>query len=948
MLSLGRLNLFLSLTLSTLTAHAQELWRVDSRVATDPLLLRTDTSRAQVGPDGKLYVFGNFAFGSGGQALEGQLIGAVMRLDPVTGAIDRSWNMGPVAADSAPGEILFDSQRRVYVGVRIAGGDASNGILTSGRSVFRLIRLLPDGTLDTTFQSPDFASTPRFIGWAGPDRIAIAYNGTAVVSPLGGILHFAILGMQGEDLTPSPALEEHQLPPQIFASPRLDSQGRILIAGHNGGASHTAMIAVGEDGAVDPSFDPGFVINTQIRAVEVLDDGKILIGGPIITFGSNPGAHYAIARLNPDGSQDTTFNAVPRTGINNIRQMRILPDGRIVAAGERGVYRFLANGNPDSSFVGPELRFSLGYSPAPGFSMDVLPSGAVYLANVFPIQENPLRPRLVRLLPSGAIDPNFNAPTRQKLAAPKTVSVAEDGTVSAVGLFTDYGRQSAAGGRVRWAPDGTRTDPAPSGLGEIDHSDGRGMIDIALGSDGSLALASAGPPFVDSSGFAVNETITRVWDAAGDLQETFPLLPGALAHLPQGWGYLALPTAPSATTFMDLHGGAGLAVTFSGSSGVDWGAAGPTVRIPGATFGWESGRDGGMPFIRYGAVRIAHRDAQGRLLLAAPTPSGEWLSRLLPTGAIDPEFTPLLFGGYVISQTSFSSQPWETDQGNEIVRLDQTLSSLIRQVRETADGSLWVAGQFDTVAGQSRPQLVRLDANGVADPTWTLQASLGWSDPVRQPRIDATGDAGEGRIWIAGSFDLADGAAAPGVLRLLSDGTRDASVELPVHRVNLDDMPSGLAVVGDDLLFLFGPYAPLGRKWPAGVMRLQRVEEPGQSAFAWAQEHGIITLQDGGAADSDGDGLSDIVKYLIGGQIGTPTVLPQTLEPAPDNTVEIRLDTAASAVQVTARLEYSADMIHWERVDALVTVEVVGDRRIYSARIPAADSEGGYLRWVVE
>jgi len=58
-------------------------------------------------------------------------------------------------------------------------------------------------------------------------------------------------------------------------------------------------------GDVDLSFDAGSSVTNSLSVVVVQPDGKVLIGGPL-TFinGTN---HYASARLNGDGSLDSTF-----------------------------------------------------------------------------------------------------------------------------------------------------------------------------------------------------------------------------------------------------------------------------------------------------------------------------------------------------------------------------------------------------------------------------------------------------------------------------------------------------------------------------------------------------------------------------------------------------------------------------------------------------------------
>src|SRR5690349_20877636 len=62
----------------------------------------------------------------------------------------------------------------------------------------------------------------------------------------------------------------------------------------------------GGPGDVDLSFDPGSGLNGTVNAIAVRPDEKVLIGGEFTTV--NGFARFKVARLNPDGSGDGSFN----------------------------------------------------------------------------------------------------------------------------------------------------------------------------------------------------------------------------------------------------------------------------------------------------------------------------------------------------------------------------------------------------------------------------------------------------------------------------------------------------------------------------------------------------------------------------------------------------------------------------------------------------------------
>ena len=89
--------------------------------------------------------------------------------------------------------------------------------------------------------------------------------------------------------------------------------------------------AVRGQSALD-GFDPN--ANGAIQVVVVQPDGKILIGGAFTTLAPNGGptvARNRIARLNADGSLDTTFN--PNAN-DQVFAIALQADGKILAGGQ--------------------------------------------------------------------------------------------------------------------------------------------------------------------------------------------------------------------------------------------------------------------------------------------------------------------------------------------------------------------------------------------------------------------------------------------------------------------------------------------------------------------------------------------------------------------------------------------------------------------------------------
>jgi uncharacterized delta-60 repeat protein len=127
----------------------------------------------------------------------------------------------------------------------------------------------------------------------------------------------------------------------------LQADGKIVVAGDTGtGVTHAfALARFNPDGSLDSTgFGSGGKVVTDfgagfnlISSIVLQADGKILAGGATDYGGGE--VNFALARYNPDGNPDTSFNfdakvATDFTGSADLIGGIVLqPDGKIVAAG---------------------------------------------------------------------------------------------------------------------------------------------------------------------------------------------------------------------------------------------------------------------------------------------------------------------------------------------------------------------------------------------------------------------------------------------------------------------------------------------------------------------------------------------------------------------------------------------------------------------------------------
>jgi uncharacterized delta-60 repeat protein len=127
----------------------------------------------------------------------------------------------------------------------------------------------------------------------------------------------------------------------------LQPDGKIVVAGSTSSNNDFAVIRLNTDGTLDTTFDTDgkrtvtFGGTDLGRAVAVQDDGKIVVVG---FTDQGPGAadNFGVARLNTDGSLDTSFDTDGRqtvdfTGDDEAAGVAIDRNGRIIIAGRSDV-----------------------------------------------------------------------------------------------------------------------------------------------------------------------------------------------------------------------------------------------------------------------------------------------------------------------------------------------------------------------------------------------------------------------------------------------------------------------------------------------------------------------------------------------------------------------------------------------------------------------------------
>ncbi|HVK11128.1 MAG TPA: tandem-95 repeat protein [Gemmataceae bacterium] len=355
--------------------------------------------------------------------------------------------------------------------------------------------------------------------------------------------------------------------------------GRVLVLGTVPNGTYDMVLArFTMNGVLDPTFGtggklilhlhPGAGIAQQALDVAVGLDGKIVVVATI-DRGAPTGLDLAVVRLNADGTRDTGFgtNGVAvidfAGGADRGFAVAVLPDGRVVAAGEAagtgslfGVVRLTTTGTLDPTFgTGGKVTIDLpGYAEA---ATDVLLRADGRILAVGRVGRDGPVPTvydagLVQLNPDGTLDTSFGVSgvrvqadyNGTSVVGPVKAVLQADGRVL-VAATAGASRPNARGRLMRFSVSGTQEN-AVSGPGSFIPAV---IEDLAILPNGEIYLAF---DYGNTGGFTGYVDKYRTAPSTGTLTATTvsaqvldnePFFPRADAYTAAEDGTLTVPAA---------------------------------------------------------------------------------------------------------------------------------------------------------------------------------------------------------------------------------------------------------------------------------------------------------------------------------------------------------------------------------------------------------------------
>ncbi len=609
----------------------------------------------------------------------------------------------------------------------------------------------------------------------------------------------------------------------------IQNNGKIVIGGSFttvGGANRNRIARLNADGSLDTSFDPGAGADALVYDVAVQPDGKIVLGGNFYQVNSK--SSYAVARLDTDGSADSSFTssllppitANPPVPIPEIvYSIALQTDGKIIVGGfivkqynPALISTPIARLNQDGSF---DASFALVTGNSNALKVAAQPDGKILLAGYFSTINGVSSGYIARLNADGSLDQSFKI----GLGANRPISALSlqpDGKILIGGIFTSFNEVSR-NQTARLNSDGS-----------LDMSFNPGSNSFLLGNIYSINPLPGGKVIVGGEFFGgvtfggSNEI--RVFNADGSSDSSVRFnttaLGGvrAIAVQPDGkilvGGNFDRPGNGTVNQIFRLNPDGSLDANFGVSSTI-----------------FSSSSNGQINSIIVqpdGKIIVAGVNLVVRINNSLGLITG--IARLNADGTADDSFT----SGNVPTARGFNAaalQPdgkivvvWGYNQPNGIptggiarlnsdgsldTSFNSSLTALFNTVIIESDGKILIGGAFSLGFVNSQTGtisyngVIRLNFDGSRDTTF-VPATTADFKAGRMTEISALSLQADGKILIGGGIYTGTATTPAGIARLNSDGTLDAAFNLlsissvadTAHVEDISPLSNGKILVG--------------------------------------------------------------------------------------------------------------------------------------------------------
>lgn len=576
--------------------------------------------------------------------------------------------------------------------------------------------------------------------------------------------------------------------------------GKILVGGafssYRGDNSSNNLIRLNPDGTKDTSFNIGSgfsnsMYSNYISSIILQDDGKMILGGVFTKFQGSP-QNYII-RLNSDGSKDATFNYGTGfmdnpNGSSTILTMVKQNDGKILVGGgflgyqgiaTKYLIRLNADGTKDTSFdIGTGFNSTVK-------TIVLQNDGKIIVGGEFTQFQGLSQNRLIRLNTDGSKDASFNVSSGFD-ATVNSVVLQPDGKIVAGGYFTRYVNDTQ-NGIVRLNPDGSRdkTFDILTGFGFAPS-----VTALGLQPDGKIIVGGA---FLYYKGISQNHLIRL--NSNGTKDVSFDIGTGYGIGQTDRINFIVVQQNGKIFTggyFKDYQGitvNNILSINSDGSRDTTFGTG---DGFNNAVYAIAQQTDGktivGGKFTNYQQTlqsNLIRFNTDNSIDTSFNTGSGFYYSYNSTQGIIKSIAIQtdgkIMVGGYfnayqginqknLIRLNADGSKDTSFSTGSGFVRSYDDSDS-VNSIVVQPDGKIIVGSDITQYQGVVSKYLIRLNTNGTVDTSFNI--GTGFDAPVLSVALQS-----DGKLIVGGKFKNYQGVSQNYLVRLNSDGSKDSSFNI--------------------------------------------------------------------------------------------------------------------------------------------------------------------------
>lgn len=733
-----------------------------------------------------------------------------------------------------------------------------------------LVRLHTDGSVDSTFNTSIAAS-----GAVG--CVIIQPDGKLVIggsfNSYNGVFRGTIARINSNGSLDPTFVTGSGITNGVVNTIALRSDGKLIIAGsfaqYNGFPANS-IARLNSNGTFDTTFNVGLGPNMSITKVAIQNDGRILVGGIFASF--NGVQKSGIVRLNPNGSLDTTFNMGGIGVQGTLTSLMLQTDGKVMICGDFSHYngisrRGIARLNSDGSL---DLSFNPGSGATFGTTgVARTPNGKLVVTGTFTTFNGQFARYVTLLNSDGSTDSSFSIEL-ETYGFPYIPLVQADGRIVIVGDFQFF--DGLFKGRI--------TRLLPNGRNDLTFNPAIGVDNdvrvLELQSNGKILI---GGHFVNSNERRKNHLERLNQDGTTD---TLFRIGSSADNWVTGIKELPDSTILIAGSFTSFNGVTRNRIARLLPNGNLDQSFDPGVGFNGNVHSMAVQPDGkivvGGSFTSYRGVqriRIARLKADGSLdstFNPGTGFSGGSPSTMLHTIAVQPDGKILVGGNFTTYNAVVCNRIVRLNvDGSRDLTFNQGFgfSDEVLCLRLQSDGKILVGGSFTVFNSVSIKSLARLNPDGSLDPFFV-------GGIASDGRVSSVAQQLDGKIIIGGTFSYYQGVNRGKLARLNTDGTLD-TIFNPVSGANreiwtLAPQANGKLLIGGDFTTFDGVHRPRVARLLTALCTLNVTNSTSTSAICIGQSKSLSGTPGGIWRIATGTGTITGSNFTATGSAGLVSV----------------------------------------------------------------------------